>query len=487
MNAIFWVVSVSIIGYFGLLYWLSVIAHRTNKNSPLLATSSNTKWWTVAVSLVGTTISGVTFISVPGMVSSTSEMTYFQFVIGNAIGFLIIAFVLMPLYYQIQLDSIYEYIGRRFGATTHKTAASLFIVSRLIGSAFRLYLGCLVLHVMAFEQVGIPFGISVVFFTGFMWLYTRKGGINNIIWTDFFQTIILISVAILTFTFLFNALPVGEGFSRLWHSGHNQIFSFDNFLGNKNHFIKQFFAGIIVTIAMSGLDQDMMQKNLKFTSLKEAQKNYVAFVISFCITNFFFLLLGLLFYEFMLDKNMTIPQKTDTIYSLLASHYLGLIGVALFVIGVIAATFSSCASSLLALSTSYVIDIKSMRIAKDSPLFQNIMKKTHLVVTLALVLVLFVFHSINEESVIVAVFKIAGYTYGPLLGLFTLGILTKIKIRDKLSPYISIASIMLSIGIDKNSVLLFDGYVFGFEILLVNAFISVLGFIIFSTHSKMSR
>ncbi len=486
MNAWF---SISIlIAYFVMLLLISWYTARHSDTADFYKGSNKSPWWAVAFGMIGTTLSGVTFISVPGWVSSPAKMTYMAVILGNFAGYLIIAQVLLPLYYKLSLTSIYTYIEKRFGYKAYKTSAVLFLLSKIIGAAFRLFIVTLVLQITIFEPLHIPFIFNAFFSVFIIWAYTFKGGIKTIIWTDLIQTFFLIFAVIFTIFSIQKALgfSFGDMVSAIAGNPQSQIFDFSDPWSNPNNFWKQFIAGIFIAIVMNGLDQDMMQKNLSLKNIKEAKKNFLSFSLAFIPVNFIFLCLGVLFFIYMNINGIPIPAKTDNIYPLLATQYLPAATGVFFMLGVIAAAFSSANSALIAMTTSFTVDIYGIQ-NKTEQQQKRIRFYTHLANAVIVALVIVAFNAFHNESVVYAIFKFAGYTYGPLLGLFFIGILYKTQVYDKAIPYISALSIVLTILIDRYSTTLFNGYRFGFEILLVNGLITIIGLLLFRKKHHAAR
>ncbi len=431
----------------------------------------------VAFGMVGASLSGVTFISVPGWVG-TSEFSYMQMVLGYVPGYLVVAFVLLPLYYRLNLTSIYSYLEQRFGKNSYKTGAWFFLLSRMIGSAFRLYLVAMVLQIAVFDKlpVEVPFALSVFITVLLIWLYTFRGGIKTIIWTDTLQTaFMLLAVGISIYAISSElGLDAKSLVNTIKEGPYSQIFFTDD-ANDPKFFLKQFLAGMFITITMTGLDQDMMQKNLSCRNLRDAQKNMLSFTVVLVFVNLVFLSLGALLYTFAQAKGLALPGQTDQLYPMLAvDGYLGPVVGMLFVLGLIAAAYSSADSALTALTTSFAVDI--MGVGKyDEQKAQRLRKQIHIGMSLGLILVILIFKAVNNDSVISQVFTAAGYTYGPLLGLYTYGLFTKKPVRDRLVPIVAIASPILAWVISYYSPVLFNGYKIGFELLLVNAAITIAG------------
>ncbi|WP_207421219.1 sodium:solute symporter [Desertivirga brevis] len=468
-----------IIGYFLLLI---VVAHFTSRNSSdnssFFIANRNSKWYLVAFGMIGTALSGVTFISVPGAVGKTS-FGYFQFVLGNAVGFVLIATVLLPLYYRMHLVSIYTYLEKRLGFWSYKSGAMIFLISRTIGSAFRLYLVAIVLQKFIFDAWGIPFAVTIIICLLLIWLYTYRGGLKTIIITDTLQTVFLLSSVVLSIYFISKSLnlTIGETFEAVKNSSYSKIFFWEDFLGSKSHFLKQFLGGIFVTVAMTGLDQDLMQKNLSCKNIGEAQKNMLTFTSIFVVINLFFLSVGALLYMFAAKNNIDTASfaTPDHLFPEIALNHLNIIPAIIFMLGLTAATFATTDSALTALTTSFCVDFLNFNkeTNQNSPKLVRTRHIVHIAFSFLMLLVILVFKVINDDSVVNAIFKAAGYTYGPLLGLFTFGMITKRDVADKLVPFICILSPALCFLLDSNSAA-WLGYVIGFELIIYNGLITFL-------------
>jgi SSS family transporter len=428
--------------------------------------------------MVGATLSGVTFISVPGEVGNTA-FSYLQFVLGNIVGYWLVAGILIPLYYRLNLVSIYSFLEQRFGVKSYKTGSFFFLISKLIGAAFRLYLVAGVLQIAFFDAFNIPFTLTVIVTIALIWVYTFRGGIKTIVWTDALQTLFLVSAVIFTIIAISKSLDLSglELIKEIRADSNSQFFFWDWRSGN--NFFKQFIAGMFVTIVMVGMDQDMMQKNLTCKNKKEAQKNMIVFNFSFLISVVLFLCLGVMLYIFAEKNGIAIPEKTDDLYPFLALNYFGLPVSIAFLLGITAAAYSSADSALTALTTSFSVDF--LKIEKyDEPKKRKIKKWSHLMFSVLLVFVILAFKAINNESIVVAVFKVAGYTYGPILGLFVFGMYSKRKVTDKWVPLIGISSPIICYFISRYSEIIFNGYKFGFELLILNGLITILGLYLIS-------
>ncbi|WP_316804413.1 sodium:solute symporter [Pedobacter nototheniae] len=484
-----------LLGYFLVLI---VISFATSKNSSDNATffiaNRNSKWYLVAFGMIGTALSGVTFISVPGEVGAPggNQFQYFQFVLGNAVGFIIIATVLLPLYYRMNLTSIYGYIEKRLGHYSYKTAASIFLLSRTLGSATRLYLVVIVLQRFIFDNYGIPFWLTVLISLALIWSYTFKGGLKTIIITDTLQTFFLVLSVFLTIYFICNSLnfSIPQAFETIKDSSYSKIFFWDDFLTNKFYFSKQFIGGIFVTIAMTGLDQDLMQKNLSMKTIKEAQKNMFTFTGVFIVLNVFFLSVGALLYIFASKNGIDIPldhitnkPRTDLLFPEIALNNLGALPAIIFMLGLTAATFATTDSALTALTTSFCVDFLGMD-KKENLDAHNAVKKRHAVhigFSILMFLVIIVINVLNSSSVVSLIFQIASYTYGPLLGLYSFGLFVKKRgLHDKLVPIVCLFSPFLCYLLATYSKELLGGYTFSVELILINGLITFLGLLLIS-------
>lgn len=492
-------ILILIVCYFGILFFIShAVSKKDDSNDAFFKANKNSKWYLVAFGMIGTALSGVTFISVPGEVGAPSgeQFKYFQFILGNAIGFIIIAKVLLPLYYRMNLTSIYGYIEQRMGIYSYKTAATIFLVSRTISSAFRLYLVVIVLQRFVFDYYNIPFFLTVLISLLLIYSYTHRGGLKTIIITDTLQTFFLVSSVFLTIYFICDGLNLNlfQAFEEVKNSNYSKVFFFDDFVSNKYHFAKQILGGMLVTIAMVGLDQDLMQKNLSCKNIGEAQKNMFTFTGIFVIINIFFLSVGALLYIYAGKNNIAIPldlatgkPRTDLLFPEIALNHLSLIPSITFLLGLIAATFATTDSALTALTTSFCVDFLGMD--KPENRHKKNMVKTrnlvHLTFSALIFFVILIFNMINDSSVVGMIFKVASYTYGPLLGLYSFGLLMKAKkVNDKLVPIICLLSPLFTFIVSENSKTLFFGYVFDNELILINSLITFIGLYLTSKTSE---
>ncbi len=464
-----------IVAYFGLLLLIAWITGRkSSSNDAFFLGNRKSPWYIVAIGMVGSSLSGVTFVSVPGWVRQI-DMTYMQTVLGFFFGYVLIANVLLPLYYKLRLTSIYTYLETRIGRRSYKTGASFFLLSKIIGAAARLYLVVLILQTYVFSTWNIPFGVTVIVSILLVWLYTYRSGVKTIIWTDTLQALCLVGTLVVIIWQVKDRM--GLDMTGMWQavtdSPHFRIFEWNDW-GSTQHFLKQFFSGIFITIVMTGLDQDMMQKNLSCKSLKDAQKNMYTYGLAFTPINFLFLCLGVLLITLAAQQGITLPASGDDILPMFCtSGILGSTILVFFTIGIIAAAFSSADSALTALTTSFCVDILGIEKEQAKKAKQTRMK-VHLLISVLFVIIIMIFKALNNRSVIDAIYVIASYTYGPLLGLFAFGLFTKRQPIDRYVPYICIASPLICFALEQ-LVLRVTGYRFGYEMLMINGAITFAG------------
>ncbi len=465
-----------IIAYFLVLITISYFTGRNANNDAFFLGGRKSPWFIVAFGMISASLSGVTFISVPGWVVS-SNFSYMQMVLGYLVGYAVIANVLMPMYYRLNLTSIYTYLGQRFGKYSYKTGSSFFLLSRVIGASFRLFLVANVLQITVFNSLEIPFWITVVITIALIWLYTFKGGIKTIIWTDSLQTVFMLVAVTVTIVLISKNLNLDfKGLiNTVFENEHSKLFYFDDFRG-ANFFFKQFFAGAFIAIVMTGLDQDMMQKNLSCKNIHEAKKNMYWMSFALVPVNLMFMSLGVLLVVFAQKNGIAIPERSDDLFPLIATQgYLSPVVAVFFIIGLVAAAYSSADSALTALTTSFTVDILNPQNKSEKEL-KTIRTKVHVGVSVTLVIVILIFNVINNESVISAIFKVAGYTYGPLLGMYAFGLFTKYKVKDKYVPFVAIVSPIICFVFNHFSQQILGGYQVGFELLILNGLITFLGF-----------
>jgi len=460
-------------GYFILLLLVSYFTSIKAGNEDFFVGGRKSSWLVVSYGMIGASLSGITFISVPGWVL-TNKFAYFQMVLGYVLGYVFIAGVLLPVYYKLKLTSIYSYLGHRFGVVTEKTGSVFFLISRLIGASLRLFVVVSVLQYLVLDSMGIPLWITVIVTVMMIWIYTFRGGIKTIVWTDTLQTTFMLLAVIGTFLVLLDL--AGWSFSDFWqkatNAGVTKMFFFEDWKDGK-FFWKQFLSGSFITIVMTGLDQDMMQKNLSCKTLAESQKNVYLLSISLVLVNFVFLMLGALLVVYADTFGISV-NDSDNLYSAVLMSSGNLFLLITFLIGLIAAAFSSADSALTALTTSFTIDILEANKRFDDEKLKRVRNLSHLLISVIVILIVLFFASIKSDAVISSLFKIAGYTYGPLLGLFFVGLFTKIKIKDKLVPVIALMSILLSYITERHIDYIISGYKVSFELLLFNGFLTFL-------------
>ena len=475
-----YIIASIVVGYFALLILISYLTSRKANNDTFFTGNRKSPWFVVAYGMIGASLSGVTFMSVPGYVQS-SQFTYFGVVIGYTIGYVVIAFILLPLYYKLNLTSIYTYLDKRFGSNSQRTGSFFFIVSRIMGSALRMYLVVFVLHEFIFKAIGVPFWALALFFIVLILIYTFKGGIKTIIWTDTLQTTFMLLSTVITIVFLLKEMDISffDMMSQAADEGYTRMFETD--WRSNNFFLKQILSGAFITIAMTGLDQDMMQKNLTCKSLKEARKNMLSFSVCIVIVNILFLILGVALMTYSSHTGFALPEKSDSIFAAVSQN-LGSVTWIIFIIGLVAAGYSSADGTLTSLTTTFCFDILQFEKRNyDEVKKTKIRKLTHLAFAAIYFLIIIVFKPFHTDSLIKTLFDIAGYTYGPLLGLFCFGLLVKRRNpNDKAVPFIAILSPVISYLLNIYSEELFFGYKFGFEILIMNGLLTFVGLLIFS-------
>ena len=476
------IILVIILYFFG-LFVISSLTTGNNDNTTFFSANKESPWYLVAFGMVGASLSGITFISVPGDVGST-QFTYFQVVLGYLFGYFVVALLLLPIYYKLNLTSIYEYLKVRFGTISHKTGAFFFFVSRITGASFRLYLVAIVLQQFVFNELNIPFEITVVISVSLIWIYTFRGGIKTIVWTDTLQTTFMLISVLLSIYLISKSLD--WSFTDFINSdelkSYSKVFVTESLL-EKNHFYKSFIGGMFITICMTGLDQDMMQKNLTCKSLKDAQKNMIIFSIVLVIVTFLFLLLGALLFIYSSRFNIIIPElngsvNTDLLFPEIAlnSGLGSLIGIT-FLLGLIAAAYSSADSALTSLTTSYCVDFIDLK-NKSIEYQIKVRKRTHIVMSFVLIIVIIIFKNYLTTSVLDGLLILAGYTYGPLLGLFVFGIFTNYKIHDKYVWIVTSLSVLIMIFIGNLDPSYLGGYKIGYELLPLNGLLTFIGLIL---------
>lgn len=463
------IIIYTLFAYFLILLFISHVTGRRADNSTFFSGNRRSPWYMVAFGMIGASISGVTFVSVPGMVL-TSDMTYIQTCIGFIFGYFAVAFILLPVYYRLRLTTIYSYLDRRLGRQAYRTGAAFFILSKVVGSAVRFYVVCAILQRFVLDALGVPFVVTVVAMVGLIWLYTRRGGIKTLVWTDTFQTLCMFAALILI---IYNVarhlgMSMGEAADMVAADSHSRIFVFDDWI-TKQNFWKQFLSGIFIVIVMTGLDQDMMQKNLTCKSLREAQKDMCTYGFAFVPANLLFLSLGVLLVALASKEGVALPASGDELLPMFAATgQMGMAVVVLFTVGVVASSFSSADSALTALTTSCCVDLWSR------PDDEKLRRRVHFGVSVAFVVFILLFRSLNSTSVIDAIYVLCSYTYGPLLGLFAYGLLTRRGVSGRLVPWIAVASPVVCFAVDSLSKTAF-GYTFGYELLMLNGLLTFAG------------
>jgi Na+/proline symporter len=489
-----------IAGYFLVLIGVAWYTSRhDDSNEGFFTAHRNLPWWLVAYAMIGTSISGVTFISIPGKVGGAGlnqSFSYMQMVFGYLAGYLFIATVLMPMYYRMQLTSIYTYLEERFGRISYKTGSAFFLLSRTLGSAARMYLAAIVLQSMVFEPLGVPFFVTVIGMLVLIYAYTYKGGLKTIIWTDTIMTTFFLIALVVTVVTIGQTLQMGffDIVPQVMASKYGKMFFFDNFFADGNHFAKQFISGALIAIAMTGLDQDLMQKNLACKNIREAQKNMFSFCIIIVVINFLFLTLGALLYMYASTYGIEVPAKTDQLFPLIAFKYLPTTVAVFFILGLIGSTYASSDSALTALTTSFCVDFlgfeKRSAQSENNPETQVRLKRertlVHLGFSLAFFFIILGLYAWNNDAAINLIFRVAGYTYGPLLGLFIFGLFTKIHIRDKWVPAVCLAAPLITWQIEAFAKTALKADV-GFLLILINGLITFGGLLLLIDTDKSSR
>jgi SSS family transporter len=475
----------TIVCYFIILFAISYIAGKKADNQGFFVGNRKSHWYVVAFAMIGSSISGVTFVSVPGMVA-VSNFSYLQMVLGFLTGQFIIDFLLIPLFYKMNLVSIYEYLENRFGVSTYKTGAWFFFVSKMLGAAVRLFLVCVVLQLLVFEPLHLSFFLNVIFTVSLVWLYTFRGGVKALIWTDSLKTLCLVGSVLFCIYYIASELNLTFGgmVSAITDHDYSKMFFFDD-VNDKRYFFKQFLAGVFTMIAMTGLDQDMMQRNLSCRNFKDSQKNMITSGILQVFIILLFLVLGVLLYIFASKSGIAIPKKSDELFPLIATHgyFPQIVGV-LFIVGLISAAYSAAGSALTALTTSFTVDILGSTRKKSEEETLKTRKRVHLLMSVVMGVVIIVINLLNNTSVIDAVYILASYTYGPILGMFAFGIFIKRQVRDKFVPLVAILSPVLCFILQKNSQAWFNGYSFSYELLIFNALFTFIGLILLIKNQK---
>lgn len=460
-------IIVTILAYFGILLVFSRLTARRSDNDTFYRANRRSPWYMVAFGMVGASISGITFISVPGM-AGVSDMTYLQTCLGFVVGYFVVAYVLLPIYYKYDLTTIYTYLKLRLGQRSYKTGASFFFLSKMTGAAVRFYVVCMLLQRFVLDAVGVPFWVTVPILVALIWLYTRRGGVKTLVWTDSFQTFCMFTALVLIVVHVIGALDmsVADAVRTVAADSHSRIFVFDDWVSRQN-FWKQFLSGIFIVVVMTGLDQDMMQKNLTCKSLPDARKDMCCYGFAFVPANLLFLALGVLL--MLLAQREGVAEAGDELLpAFAATGRLGEAVVVFFTVGIVAASFSSADSALTSLTTTYCVDLR------ECPADERLRRRAHVAVALLFVLFILLFRAVNSTSLLDAIYVLCSYTYGPLLGMFGFALFVRREVTDRLVPYIAVASPMLCYVIDTVTTSL-TGYRFGYELLMLNGLLTFLG------------
>ena len=456
--------------YFALLMAFSRWTGRKATNETFYRADRRSPWYMVAFGMVGASLSGVTFVSVPGMVMKT-QMTYLQTCFGFILGYVVVALVLLPLYYRLNLTSIYAYLGTRFGRMSHKTGSSFFLLSKMAGAALKFYVICMILQRFVFDPMGVPFVVTVAALVLLIWLYTRQGGIKTLVWTDSLQTLCLFTALLLIIYKVATDLGMttGDAVSAVKNSELSKVFVWDDWLSTQ-YFWKQFLSGVFIVVVMTGLDQDMMQKNLTCKTLRGAQKDMCSYGLAFVPANLLFLSLGVLLTLWFQQQGLALPVQGDELLPQFVAFttQLSPLTTHLFILGIVAASFSSADSALTSMTTIYCVDIREK--ADD----ESLRKRVHLMMCFVFVLFIVLFNVVNSTSLIDAIYIVVSYTYGPLLGLFAFGLLTKRGVNDRMVPWLAVASPLLCYGLDQLAQQLWN-YHFGYELLMLNGLLTFVG------------
>ncbi|MGM9701385.1 MAG: sodium:solute symporter [Prevotella sp.] len=458
---------VTILAYFGILLVFSRLTARRSDNDTFYRANRRSPWYMVAFGMVGASISGVTFVSVPGM-AGVSDMTYLQTCLGFVVGYFVVAYVLLPIYYKYDLTTIYTYLKLRLGQRSYKTGASFFFLSKMTGAAVRFYVVCMLLQRFVLDAVGVPFWLTVPLMVALIWLYTRRGGVKTLVWTDSFQTFCMFTALVLIVVHVIGALDmrVADAVRTVAADSHSRIFVFDDWVSRQN-FWKQFLSGIFIVVVMTGLDQDMMQKNLTCKSLPDARKDMCCYGFAFVPANLLFLALGVLLMLLAQREGVAVAGD-ELLPAFAATGRLGEAVVVFFTVGIVAASFSSADSALTSLTTTYCVDLR------ERPADERLRRRAHVAIALLFVLFILLFRAVNSTSLLDAIYVLCSYTYGPLLGMFGFALFVRREVSDRLVPYIAVASPLLCYVIDTATTSL-TGYKFGYELLMLNGLLTFLG------------
>lgn len=476
-------IAIIVVAYFCLLLLITYLTSRNATSQTFYLGNKRSPWYVVAFGMIGASLSGVTFMSVPGDVMN-KQFTYMMMVFGFLAGYAVIATVLMPLYYRLNLTSIYSYLEERFGNSTYKTGASFFLLSRVIGASLRMFIVVNVLQIFVFDAWNIPFFVTIIIFIVSILIYTFKGGIRTIIWTDTLQTTFMLLAVVLSIVFISKELQLSFGglITKVFQSEYSKMLVAD--WSSKQFFLKQFFSGMFIAITMTGLDQEMMQKNLSCRSLRDAQKNMFSFSFVLVFVNMMFLVLGAILIFYANSRGITVAN-TDDLFPTIAIHHMAPFAGIIFIVGLISAAYPSADGALTSLTTSFCIDILGLNkfsFSEDRKI--RIRYVVHLSFALILMLSIFVIRSINDEAIIQTLYKIAGYTYGPLLGLYSFGMFTKWQVKDRWIPLVAIVSPIICYFLSKYSIQLFWGYQIGFELIILNGTLTFLGLMLFRVKNR---
>ena len=471
-------VLATVLGYIAVLFAVAWISGRRADNAGFFTGNRRTPWYMAAFAMIGAAISGVTFISVPGSVAVDS-FSYMQMVAGFTVGQFVVAFVLIPLFYRLRVVSLYEYLDDRFGVASHRTGAWFFFISKILGAALRVYVVCAVLQLLVFDRYGLPFWFNALITMAFVWLYTQQGGVKSLIWTDSLKTFCLVASLVLSIVFIMRGLDFSfsDTVREVSSSPMSRIFFFDDPASDR-YFWKMFASGIVLLVCMTGLDQDLMQRNMSCATPRDSQKNIVLTAVSQIVVIFLFLVLGVLLYLYMEHRGLAMPEKTDQVFSLVAvGGGLPLVVGVLFVIGLISSTYSAAGSALTALTTSFTVDILEGTKRYGEARLTRIRRGVHVAIALGMALVILAFGYLADDSVINLVYKVASYTYGPILGMFVFGMFTRLRVRDRWMPLVAVAAPVLSGFLQWWALEAWD-YRIGFELLIYNALFTVIGMLL---------
>ncbi|HAN79617.1 MAG TPA: sodium:solute symporter [Bacteroidales bacterium] len=479
------VIFLIIVLYFGLLFLVAYLTSRRSNSETFYVGNKQSPWFVVAFGMIGASLSGVTFMSVPGWVGTT-QFTYMMIVVGYLIGYAVVALVLLPLYYRLNLTSIYTYLHQRFGFWSYKTGAFFFLLSRAIGASFRMFIVINVLQIFIFDAWNVPFWVTVLLFLVLVIIYTYQGGIKTIVWTDTFQTVFMLLAVVLSIWFIAKDLNVSI-LSLIKEVSNSEV---SNMVvtdwSAKNFFLKQILSGMFITITMTGLDQEMMQKNLSCRNLREAQKNMFTFSFILVFVNLMFLFLGAILLIYSKTKGISVPGTTDDLFPTIALNYLTPAAGVVFMIGLVSAAFPSADGALTSLTTSFCVDFLGLNNKPNlsEAKKRNIRYIVHFSFAALLLLIIVIYKAINDQAIISKVFTVAGYTYGPLLGLYSFGLFLKRKVNDKFVPLVAVLSPIICYVVNMYSEVLFNGYKFGFEILILNGAITFIGLLLISSRAE---